>query len=423
MVQVPCHSRISIVLCALCALLLAPHELPAQNYVENAGRYEFAQTYVGFDTLFFPSLSTIHDPLGSLQGIPPSFSPRLTIGGLHFWGYADFYVSFPVYTNRYTSPPPGDDTRIYSGVETGFHFYPWQLVHNSLRPFIGISWNVLNFQQAFANRTKGSERNLHRFPIVSGLSYYNRWGQIDLSARYVPNPTFEYYVTETEKREYRLLPFSVGIGYKYLFDTTAGLNEDPPAIRERERVLRETGRLSGVTLGAGLSSAIPITALQTDAPMRAFLNVPPTIAFNPDISVGFHIHKIDAEVRSTFRFMYLQQDGGFGVNQTFLRFAASLELIKFLFDYHGFVPFLGVGAEFNYLTYRERSASSLKLEGSRFGVPIVFGWDIRPHVAVNWLLRTNLRYNPLLNLEGNGVRAPFDHFEFNFIQFVYYLGR
>ena len=60
--------------------------------------------------------------------------------------------------------------------------------------------------------------------------------------------------------------------------------------------------------------------------------------------------------------MYLQQDGGFGVNQTFLRFAASLELIKFLFDYHGFVPFLG-------------------------------------------------------------VRAPFDHFEFNFIQFVYYLGR
>ena len=100
-----------------------------------------------------------------------------------------------------------------------------------------------------------------------------------------------------------------------------------------------------------------------------------------------------------------------------------IEFIKFLFDYQGFVPFLGIGAEYNHLFYQEKSGTPIEASESKFGLPIVFEWYIRPVVSAKWLLRTNLRYNPLTYLETGGNQVPFEHFEFNFIQFVYYLGR
>ena len=282
---------------------------------------------------------------------------------------------------------------------------------------------MLGFQQIFPDGARGTDVTIHRFPIVAGLSYNNYWGQIDLTARYALNSTFDYYISPTQKREYTVIPFSVALGYKFIFETTETVSEGPEQEQEIERRLRERGALSGISLGAGVSTAFGVTKFNANDANRPFLNYAPSPVFTPDITVGFHIHEIDSEIRSAFRFMYLQKDAGFGVEQTFIRFAASLEFIKFLFDYNGFVPFVGIGAEFNYLSYQETGANPLDLSGPRFGFPIVLGWDIRPFVAVNWLLRTNLRYNPLLRLESSTVTAPFDQFEFNFIQFVYYPSR
>ena len=52
---------------------------------------------------------------------------------------------------------------------------------------------------------------------------------------------------------------------------------------------------------------------------------------------------------------------------------------------------------------------------------IVFGWDIRPSVKGDWwILRTNLRYFPFLDVERQGKKLSWQHLEFNFIQFVFY---
>ena len=57
----------------------------------------------------------------------------------------------------------------------------------------------------------------------------------------------------------------------------------------------------------------------------------------------------------------------------------------------------------------------------QWATAIVFGWDIRPSVRGDWwLLRTNLRYFPKLQLNYGQNALSFQHLEFNFIQFVWY---
>ena len=52
---------------------------------------------------------------------------------------------------------------------------------------------------------------------------------------------------------------------------------------------------------------------------------------------------------------------------------------------------------------------------------ITFGWDIRPSVKGDWwILRTNLRYFPFLNVKRRSKKLSLQHLEFNFIQFVFY---
>jgi hypothetical protein len=103
-----------------------------------------------------------------------------------------------------------------------------------------------------------------------------------------------------------------------------------------------------------------------------------------------------------------------------------LEATKFLFDYHGFVPFVGPAISYEKLSFIE------DFEGNRtqdkqiekFGYGLTFGWDIRPNRIQTWILRTNLRWFPNLSLEVEpGSNISFDNLEFNFIQLIIYPSR
>jgi hypothetical protein len=98
----------------------------------------------------------------------------------------------------------------------------------------------------------------------------------------------------------------------------------------------------------------------------------------------------------------------------------SLEAYKFLFDYHGFVPFVGTMFSLENLNVNE---NGIKKSETKPALGIVFGWDIRVTKTGTSLLRTNLRYTPNLNLKIEGEKMMFDHLEFNFIQWVHFLGR
>ena len=115
------------------------------------------------------------------------------------------------------------------------------------------------------------------------------------------------------------------------------------------------------------------------------------------------------------------ENHGYGASRAWRRHSFSLEAIKMLFNYHGFVPFVGPGISVNGLRYEQSEAEATSSWSETVVTPeLVFGWDIRPTKADWFILRTNLRWSPLLELEKAGVLTSFRAVEFNFIQLVIY---
>jgi hypothetical protein len=69
------------------------------------------------------------------------------------------------------------------------------------------------------------------------------------------------------------------------------------------------------------------------------------------------------------------------------------------------------------------SVNGKQYEENRFALGVTFGWDIRVTKTGTGLLRTNLRYFPGLSMDVNGEKMMFDHLEYNFIQWVQFIGR
>ena len=395
-----------------------PTLIYSENYLEQIEkadrRYNFAEMYLGIDSLYFPQIARTYEN-NEKRVTRDGFFPRIAIGATHFWGNADFYVSFSFLENA--------DVR--AAIETGFHYYPWKIKDNAFRPFVGISWMPADLKQNFNDGTEGIEKDVHLFPLIVGVSYQNdSFGQIDVSFRYYLNNEFEYNASSSQKETYQILPYSFALGYKYLFDVTTQNIKVLSKIKDKRELLKKNKKLSGIALGIGPSSAITLREFETDIERIAFLNETiPLTGLVPEISLGYHFYPIDSSINISYRYIFQRQEG-FGSEQLFTRHAVGFEFIKFLFDYHGFVPFVGTGVEYNYLSYRETSLQdNIDINENKLGIPIVLGWDIRPYRSISWILRTTLRYNPLLEIETARRKVPFDHFEFNFIQFVFYPNR
>ena len=118
-----------------------------------------------------------------------------------------------------------------------------------------------------------------------------------------------------------------------------------------------------------------------------------------------------------------QKRNALGFLQEIERKSFNLEAYKFLFDYHGFVPYVGIGVGFENISVSEsdQGRSLPTTIYNKLSPNITFGWDIRPSVKGDWwILRTNLRYFPLLSIERQSRKLSLQHLEFNFIQFVFY---
>ena len=110
----------------------------------------------------------------------------------------------------------------------------------------------------------------------------------------------------------------------------------------------------------------------------------------------------------------------FDTKVTMNRTSLAIEGFKFLADYHGFVPFVGPSIMIDKLNYTENGTS---VNQTKPVVGLVFGWDIRVSSTSSSVLRTNLRWAPNHHLKVNDNKVMFDHLEFNFIQYVHFIGR
>ncbi|MFY0673124.1 MAG: hypothetical protein JXQ87_06950 [Bacteroidia bacterium] len=357
-------------------------------------RFKFAQTYVGLGT----GVLAGNDNLISYQ--------RATIGGLHFWGKADFYVSFALGNQNL-----GEGYNFNEGVQTGARWIPFGLKNNGFRPFIGAHWQT---PALFGDDIPTLEKNA--ISIETGLYYvFKKSWTLELGLRHNPFNTWKLPYSNNHLSSAQ---WAFDLAIKKHFDFTAGTNAK--WANEKAIEMTSKGHASTFGFGVGMSSAIaiaPITHLEKNGYEPNLAQV----SLMPEFGLSYYTAKREMVFRLVYRaptrfvrnkaFAYQLKDR-----------RLSFETFKFLFDYQGFMPFVGIGLSNSIyaLTFNSNNQSNISENGNNQSVSIVFGWDIRPTQAEWFILRTSLRYQPRLGFN-QYAKAHFSRdLEFNFIQMVVY---
>lgn len=376
------------------------------------GRFRFAQSYLGLQG----------DWLRRTQGNPgpeitsPHFSAaRIVIGGMHFWGRADFFISFPLKT---LSIPFTKAWQFSEGAITGGRFLPFGPGRKWPLPFVGVQWQT----PAFTYKN-GPVQFRSTFGLEAGATrMWRRGWSLEASLRFTPENRYTYATDRTSISTVALPNFAFSIALKRHLDFTAG-NENPDVqkhlVQVRQR-MQEKGGLSSFSIALGPSSTLGLSAVPyaKQFPWLGQLFMP---VVHPELGLGYYLHKPDMALRLSYRPFTLWQSSH-GLVLRHRQRHIALEAFKFLFDFHGFVPFAGIGAGAVNYTFSARDHDILLLEKERWlpAAALVVGWDIRPTDVEWFILRTTLRYLPPPRLSSLDLRVTASQLEINFIQLVFY---
>ncbi len=403
--------------------------LCAQVYTEKQSRHRFAQMTLGLDLQSsFGGNTKYIDAFGikQSQDLPTTVVPRFLIGGTHFWGHADFYIAIPLYSP--TIENENQEIQSLSGVETVFKYYPLRIEHGKLRPYLGTSiapfyYEHENKNLAFSN---GPELNYTSFPLLAGITYNSNQHVIEAGLTWNYSNKRSYYISRDQIETINMSPLYASVSYKFMFDTTIGAEKDWESGRTAEitSILADKKSLNGFFLGAGMSSAFWLRRSSYNIQNRPYIEKYNT-AILPEFSLGYYLHKPDLNFGLAYR-SYGSSSNSYGTIQNLNRKSLLFEATKFVFDYHGFVPFIGPNISYEKLSFTEafEGQESINKAENKFAYGLTFGWDIRPNRIGNWILRTNLRWYPNLYLEVEPEsKISFDNLEFNFIQLIIYPNR
>lgn len=412
--------RLSLILLLLISLMVKAQPVHTQ--------YNFAQSYIGLAMQYLPASGETHYLTndGALQkaNIPALIQPRLRIGGLHFWGKADFSLSFPLY-GWYAGKQQAELQSAYStGVDVGARYYIRHIRRNRLSPFVGINWCAYSYIQKANSQAWGPLLDKQMYSLEAGACYTTRRAYLfDAVVQFLPLHTFDYALSRTWFSTLTLPSLSFQIGIKKLFDFTnyyssGGMQKYHVALDK----YMNAGRMgNSFSIAAGPSSALQISRSPFERNERAFLQNAFPVGLFPDLAVGYYVARPNIEVRLSYR-PITQSQSAYDFSQRINRQSLLLEGIKFFWDYKGFVPFAGAGlsAEWIQMLEKDSGRTITDIHSKQDALVLVAGWDIRPS-KVEWLiLRTNLRYSPDLHLTINSQRLSLDQLEINFIQVVFY---
>lgn len=409
--------------------LLFSNALLAQVYVEKQTRHRFAQFNLGVD--FQSSLGGTVSFLNSENRIESLdlenlWRPRFLIGGTHFWGHADIYIAIPL--GNPTMSASNQEINFLTGVETVFKYYPWRIEHNKVRPYIGTGVTPFYFEQDNGNLDYGDgpELNHTGLPLYTGLTFNNKNHLVDLGLMWNYANERDYYISRTQIAKIQTPPLYLSASYRYMFDTTLGAEKAWESGRTAEVVeaLEAEKKLDGIYLGAGMSSAWWMGESTYNTANRPFVGRYST-SIMPDFTLGYYFNKADVNIATSYR-AYGSSTNTYGAVQGLNRRSLVLEATKFIFDYQGFVPFVGPALSYEQLRFTEffENQSIHDLSDNQISYGLTFGWDVRPNRLQNFILRTNLRWFPDLQLAVEGDQAiSFNNIEFNFIQLIIYPNR
>ena len=393
----------------------------SQVYTEKQSRHRFAQMTIGVDVQSsFGGSTSYLDPESQLKqtNFKGTTTPRILIGGTHFWGHADFQISFPILSPS-LSVQRQEITAI-QGVETSFKYFPWRIENNKLRPYLGTAISPFYYQQNNTNfaAPQGPARNRTALPVLAGFTFNRGSHLLELGATWDYNNKNSYYISRETAVTTATSPFYTHFSYRFMFDTTLGAEKDWDSGRTKKMTekMAKKGDLNNFFLAVGLSSAW-WTRPSTYKP--AFLNQFNT-SIMPDFGLGYYWHKPDINLAVVYR-SYKSSSSAYGLSHIAARRSFGIEATKYVADYHGFCPFVGPFFGLENLEFKaiESRIRVKELEERKLSYGLTFGWDIRPNRIQTFLLRTNLRWFPTLELPvENGKNIAFQNIEFNFIQLV-----
>lgn len=391
------------------------------DYLDRSTR--FAWTTLGGDLTLLPG-GHIELPNRGRTDFGPTLMPRLTIGGIHFWGHADFYVTFPLPLRKNFSGAPFESVHYAEGIETGGRVYPWRLRAGTLRPYVGISFKPLSYGHALpeTDYEVGFPRN-QRFvgPVQAGLTYATPSFLFTGGIHLLRKRNFQYAITPEQETNgaFHALSFTLGVVRYWDLDSDARTERGVQQENLKHHLLEKNNKMSAFYWAIGPSAALqlgksPYLKNQHPALYRTL-----TGGFMLDVALGYHWARPDLNVGLSYRFMG-DEIRAFDTRLRLQRHSFMLEAYKFLFNYLGFVPYAGVTLSMENLRLRVNDRQTAEQKPA---LGLIAGWDIRVTRTGSSLLRTNLRYIPGLALTVEGERMRFDHLEFNFIQYVRYIGR
>ncbi len=383
-------------------------------------RFSFAHMYFGLEGFTTQNGSSpIIGANNQVANIPFAgyTIPRLMWGGTHFWGHADIYLSFPIGGYKKTVATEFSKMSYDSGVETGIKYYPWTVLKShSLRPYVGIAWNISTYSHQQKNKDPSITQFKNTTPLLFGVGFKHKKLLFEGGLQYFYNNKTEYPVSPTVNGNVAFPKLAFQLSGKYLLETTY---QGGDAIKKRMKNLVEHKKFNTFYVGIGPSGT---TSVQSKSSYDVekypfFANQKRYFGIIPDMAAGYFFSKVEMNLGFSYRKMN-NSFTGFNVLHVTKRQSLMLEAYKFLFDYHGFLPFVGLTASRENLYFGNRDNNKVQeYNQTKNALGVIFGWDIRPTRAESWLLRTNLRYAPI-KMDVEGKKIAFDYIEFNFIQLV-----
>jgi hypothetical protein len=394
------------------------------RYLERSTK--FAWTTLGGDVLTLTGGNTEFWRGNQRQqtSFGPSFIPRLTIGGVHFWGHTDFYVSFPLLFLALQDRPAGLAEFSYlQGIETGAKLYPWRLRPQALRPFVGISMRLLSFSHQPEGSPYQHAPNYQKMmaPVQAGLTYATAKYLISATAHYQSLQQMNYTIAPGQQGRTEFAPLSFQVSFLRYWDTDRSMRTRSGIAQEnlKHELLEKERRFSAWYWGLGPSAGLQMSRSEWLQNSYPYLYDDFLGGFMPDVTFGRFFAQPDLNLGLSYRTLGARMRG-FDTQLRFRRHSFMLEGYKNLFNYLGFVPFVGLTASVEHL----RTTVDGRLhQTTKPALGLIFGWDIRVTKTGTNLLRTNLRWIPGLYQRIDGQKMMFDSLEFNFIQWVQFIGR
>ncbi len=400
---------------------------PQKLQIEEKKRLDFAKTYFelgGSYTHSFTGKRLINNELITFENAA-SITQYLNWGAFHFWGHAEFYVTFPLGQIKINNDEESDFELIQS-VVTGLRILPWAFREKKWRPYVGISWSGLDFQQKI--KPEENQPMLSKdFLIVpeTGLMYGYKGFMLRLGINYIDDNKWNYPLSKTTFTEIETPKFNFQLGLNYAFENSyhkdAKVSKRWNNYPRVSKIGHSAKRFGEFFIGVGPSFSFSLNKSEYNQSNLPYLKDQLTSSTFFDFSIGYQFNRAGLFTALTFRAPEFTTEG-FGNNQRIKKQSLALEINKFLTDYTGFAPFIGINMAYDKLDYEEnidKAHKKLKYRGPEFGFNV--GWDIVPGKTDEALiLRTNLRWYPFASFGVEGKKFGFSQLEYNLIQVVFY---